>query len=137
MSAGTILIVDDDRDTVAFVRAALEPIGMKVISAEDGEKGLELAKSAVPDLVILDVFLPGKLGFFSLLDFKSAPETRNIPIIMLTSVSSRIGMSYSADDMRERFGAQPDAFLDKPVEPGRLQSVVRELLGGNRGPERS
>ena len=130
MAARTILVVDDDRDTVAFVRATLEPIGMKVISAEDGEKGLELAKSALPDLVNLDVFLPGKLGFFSLRDLKAAPETRNIPVVMLTSVSSRIGMSYSADDMRERFGAQPDAFLDKPVEPGMLQSVVRELLGG-------
>ncbi len=137
MSAGTVLIVDDDRDTVAFVQAALEPIGMKVISAEDGEKGLELAKSVVPDLVILDVFLPRKLGFLSLLDLKSAPETRNIPVVMLTSVSSRIGMSYSADDMRERFGAQPDAFLDKPVEPGKLQSTVRELLGGNMGREGS
>ena len=131
------MIVDDDRDTVAFVQAALEPIGMKVISAEDGEKGLELAKSVVPDLVILDVFLPRKLGFLSLLDLKSAPETRNIPVVMLTSVSSRIGMSYSADDMRERFGAQPDAFLDKPVEPGKLQSTVRELLGGNMGREGS
>ncbi len=128
MAARTILVVDDDRDTVAFVRAALEPIGMRVISAEDGEKGLEFAKSVTPDLVILDVFLPGKLGFFSLLDFKSTPETKNIPIVMLTSLSSRINMSYSADDMRERFGAQPDAFLDKPVEPGKLQSTVRELL---------
>ncbi len=137
MSAGTVLIVDDDRDTVAFVQAALEPIGMKVISAEDGEKGLELAKSVMPDLVILDVFLPGKLGFSSLLDLKSAPETKDIPVIMLTSVSSRIGMSYSSDDMRERFGTQPDAFLDKPVEPGKLQSTVRELLDGNRGRERS
>ncbi len=63
-----------------------------------------------------------------MLDFKSAPETRDIPIVKLTSVSSRIGMSYSADDIQERFGTQPDAFLDKPVEPGLLRSVVRELL---------
>ena len=48
MAARTILIIDDDRDTVAFVRAALEPIGMKVISAEDGDKGLDFSSGTPP-----------------------------------------------------------------------------------------
>ncbi len=130
MTAKTVLIVDDDRDIVAFVEAILQPIGIDVVSAEDGEEGLRLAKSEMPDLVILDVFLPGKLGFSSLLELKSAPETKDIPIIMLTSVNSRMGMSYSPENIQERFGAQPDSVLDKPVEPGKLQSVVRRLLGG-------
>ncbi len=129
MESKRVLVVDDDGDAVAFVQAALAPIGMTVISAEDGESGLELAKSERPDLVILDVFMPKKLGFHSLLDFKSAPETRDIPVVMLTAVSARVGMSYSADDVGEYFGVQPDVFLDKPVEPGKLQSVVQELLG--------
>lgn len=128
MAAKTVLIVDDDRDIVAFVEAILQPIGIDVVSAGNSEDGLRLAKSEIPDLVILDVFLPGKLGFSSLLDLKSAPETKDIPIIMLTSVNSRMGMSYTPDYIQECFGAQTDFVLDKPVEPGKLQSVVRRLL---------
>lgn len=128
MAARTILVVDDDNDAVAFVQAVLEPIGMKVISAENGEKGLALAKSALPDLVILDVFMPGKLGFYCFPDFKSCEETKNIPIIILTSLTSRIGMSCTPVNIWESFGVRPDELLDKPVEPGKLQSVVRKLL---------
>ena len=129
MGPKKILVIDDDDDSVAFVRAALAPIDVKVISAADGEIGLVLARSDAPDLILLDIFLPKRLGFHSLVDLRSTPETANIPIIMLSSLNSRIGMSFSVDEVEERFGARPDILLDKPVEPGRLQGAVRELLG--------
>ena len=126
----TILIVDDESDSVEFVKAIISEIGdFSVISASDGKSGLEKAKSELPDLIILDVMMPEKDGFSVFYDLKRNPDTENIPVIMLTGVSKKTGIKFSGEAMGEYLGREPVAFIDKPVDPAKLQKAVRKVLG--------
>ncbi|KKM62266.1 hypothetical protein LCGC14_1523390, partial [marine sediment metagenome] len=81
-----VLVVDDDQSALAFVQAALEPDKYVVIGVNDGLAGLSQARKESPDLIILDVYMPRQPGFYTLRDLKSDPQTKSIPVIMLTGV---------------------------------------------------
>lgn len=126
----TILVVDDEPDAIEFVSAVLEDIGdITVLSASDGSSGFEKAKQAKPDLIILDVQMPGRSGFYVFTDIRKNESTSHIPVIMLTGVGEKIGIHFSGDDMEEFMGERPDAYVEKPVEPEQLQKTVRALIG--------
>jgi CheY-like chemotaxis protein len=125
-----ILIVDDEPDAVEFVKAMLSEInGVTTMSAGDGDAGLATAKQAKPDLIILDVQMPRKDGFTVFAELKADPDTKAIPVIMLTGVTRKTGISFSAADMGEMLGAKPSAYIEKPVDPDRLQKTVKTVLG--------
>jgi CheY-like chemotaxis protein len=124
-----VLVVDDDQTAVAFVRAALESEKYNVVSAGDGPAGLTQAREEPPDLIILDVYMPRQPGFFTLRDLKADPKTKNIPVIMLTSVARRLGVAFSTEDMYDFLGTEPDVYLEKPVDPMFLRRVTSRLLG--------
>ena len=126
----TILVVDDEPDAIEFVTAVLEDIGgIAVLSANDGNSGFEKAKESKPDLIILDVQMPGKSGFYVFMDIRKNESTSKIPIIMLTGIGERTGIHFSSDDMEDFMGEHPDAYIKKPVEPEHLQKTVQALLG--------
>ena len=125
-----ILVVDDEPDAVEFVRAVLEEAGYEVTSAPNGDQGIQAARALKPDLVILDVQMPGKDGFTAFADMRKDPELRAIPVIMLTGVRKRLGVAFSAGDMADYLGEEPNAYVEKPVDPRVLQERVRGLLGG-------
>ncbi len=124
-----VLVVDDDESALAFVRAALESDGHDVVGAGDGLSGMSRAQKEHPDLIILDVYMPRQPGFYTLRDLKSDPKTKDIPVIMLTSVSKRLGVTFSTQDLYDFLGTEPDVFLEKPVEPKLLRETVARLLG--------
>ena len=128
-----ILVVDDDQSAVAFVRAALEPEKYEVTGAGDGLIGLSQARKEPPDLIILDVYMPRQPGFYTLRDLKADPKTKNIPIIMLTSVSRRLGVAFSTQEIYDFLGTEPDVYLEKPVDPKFLRRVTERLLGVGSG----
>ena len=123
-----VLVVDDEPDAVEFVQAVLEEAGYEVAGAADGVAGLEAARAQAPDLVILDVQMPGKDGFTVFAEMRKDPELAGIPVIMLTGVGERMGISFSAEAMGDYLGEEPDAYVEKPVDPDILQSTVRDLL---------
>jgi CheY-like chemotaxis protein len=126
----TILIVDDEPDSVEFVKAIISELGdFSLISASDGKSGLEKAKAELPDLIILDVMMPEKDGFSVFYDLRRSSETENIPVIMLTGVSEKTGIKFSEKEMGEFLGKEPEAFIDKPVDPEKLQEAVKRILG--------
>jgi len=126
----TILVVDDEPDSVEFVKAVISETGaFSIITAYDGESGLEKAKKELPDLVILDVMMPKKTGFEVFYGIRQDPGTEHIPVIMLTGVSEQIGMKYSKEAMGEFYGKEPEDFIDKPINPQRLQDAIRDILG--------
>ena len=128
--AKTVLIVDDEQDAVEFVQAVLSEIGgIAPISANDGVSGLQKAKESTPDLIILDVQMPGKSGFDVFLDLKKEESTKNIPIIMLTGVAEKVGIRFSGKDMGDFMGEEPQVYIEKPVDPEELKSTVSKLLG--------
>ena len=124
-----VLVVDDDQSAVAFVQAALEQGKYEVVGVNDGLAGLLQARQEPPDLIILDVYMPRQPGFYTLRDLKDDPKTKDIPVIMLTGVGKRLGYVFSTQDIYDFLGIEPDAYLEKPVDPIFLRQVTDRLLG--------
>jgi EAL domain-containing protein (putative c-di-GMP-specific phosphodiesterase class I)/DNA-binding response OmpR family regulator len=126
MASEKILIVDDDEDVLLIVQTILDNAGYSAILARNGREGVEKAISATPDLILLDVMMPELSGWEVCTTLKSAPETRQIPIAMLTVKSEIrdliIGMQVGADD-----------YITKPFTRKKLLSTVRRLLEEKRG----
>lgn len=123
-----VLIADDEPDAVAFVRSVLED-DFEVVDAPDGLRALEEAKARRPDLIILDVQMPNKDGFTALYDLRRDPATQSIPVVLLTAVTERTGISFSAQAIEEYMGERPEAYLEKPIDPAHLLQTVRRLTG--------
>lgn len=85
MTQKKILIVDDERELVDFIKMRLEANNYAVVVAFNGTEGLEQVQSEKPDLILLDVMMPGMDGFGVLSKLGSDPETRKIPVLMLTA----------------------------------------------------
>jgi len=126
----TILIVDDEPDAIDIVESMLSEIGeFNILTANDGRTGEKKAREAKPDLIILDVQMPGKPGFYVFHDLRKDEATKDIPVVMLTGIAEKTGTRFSASDMGDHLGEEPDAYLEKPVAPEVLQKTVRQLLG--------
>jgi len=132
------LVVDDESDAREFVRAILEPEGWEVIEAEDGVVGVQKAKETQPDLAVLDVEMPNMNGFEVFTELIKLPETADTKIIMLTGVADKLGMRFSADDMGNFLGREPDAYVEKPTQrkpfARRVWSARRAVLRSRAEP---
>ena len=116
-----ILIVDDERDIVDLVSYNLEKEGFATIKAYDGESALELVKAKKPDLIVLDLMLPGIRGLEVCKFIRKNPDTETLPIIMLTAkgdqVDKILGLEMGADD-----------YIAKPFNVRELIARVRAVL---------
>jgi two-component system phosphate regulon response regulator PhoB len=97
-----VLVVDDERDLVELIGLNLVRNGYEVISAHDGATGLDMARKLMPDLIVLDVMMPGLSGRDVTMALKGDPKTAGIPIVMLTAKTEEtdiiVGLSLGADD---------------------------------------
>ncbi len=126
--AQTILIIDDDIDTLKLVGIMLERKGFRILASTTGEKGLQLANKEYPDLVLLDVMIPDINGYEIARSIRTNPATENTPIIMFTARSQ-------VDDKVEGLEAGADAYITKPARPRELFAQVNSVL--KRTPQRS
>ncbi|VAW19832.1 hypothetical protein MNBD_BACTEROID05-713 [hydrothermal vent metagenome] len=117
----SVLIVDDDEILIKTVRPLLMNNGYSVLTALTGEVALDIIKNQKPDLVILDVLLPGIKGRDVCLKIREDEETKNIPVIFLTA-------KESDDDIEAEMSAGAQAHLTKPVKPKKLLSTIRNIL---------
>jgi pilus assembly protein CpaE len=124
----TILIIDDDIDTLKLVGIMLERKGFRILASTTGKKGLQLAKKELPDLILLDIMIPDINGYEIARSVRSTPETVNIPIIMFTAKSQ-------VDDKVEGLEAGADAYITKPARPRELFAQVNSIL--KRAPQRA
>jgi DNA-binding response OmpR family regulator len=122
MSKNKLLIVDDDRNTREGYRTYLSGKGFEVRALDGGVDALEFAKSAAPDLVVLDLGLPDIDGWEVARRLKGDDETRAIPII---AFSGRSMQHEQVSALR----AGCDVYLTKPCAPDKLLGAVRKLLG--------
>jgi len=122
----TVLIADDEVDAIEFVRNVLEE-EFDVTGVGDGAQALTKAKENPPALIILDVQMPKKDGFATFNELRQDPATKAIPVIMLTAVTKRTGIQFSADDMEQYMGERPDAYVEKPIDPDTLLQTARRL----------
>jgi CheY-like chemotaxis protein len=117
----TILVCDNEEPLRALIRATLDGSGYRLIEARDGNESLELARSARPDLILLDVMMPGRSGLEVLRELRSEPAFAETPVIMLTA------RAQAADrEAAQAVGA--DCFLAKPFSPAQLAELVEEIL---------
>jgi len=126
--AATILVADDEQECIDFVREALADTPYDVLAARDGEEALSMAREHNPNLIILDVQMPKRDGFSVFAELRRDEAFKNIPVIMLTAISERTGVKLSGEDMGGYLGSEPDAFVDKPIEPIVLKQAVKTLL---------
>ena len=116
-----ILVVDDEADLVSVLRFGLEAEGFEVISASDGEQGLNLAREAGPALMLLDLMLPKLDGYKVCRALKFDERYRTMPIFILSARSGE-------DDRRLALEMGADAFITKPYEMKALVARIRARL---------
>jgi DNA-binding response OmpR family regulator len=121
-SGKTILVVDDDPEIVTMLSLRLGKRGYKVLTAIDGSAALEATRKQHPDLVILDVMMPGKNGWEVARAIRQDPATEKIKVVMLTAIGESVNEMTSP-----LYGA--DAHIDKPFEFERLEKTLTQLLG--------
>lgn len=121
MAKQTVLIVEDERDIQELVQYNLQKEGYRVLTASSGEDGLRIAREQTPDLLVLDLMLPGIDGREVCRTLKQTPETDRIAVIMLTAKGEEsdivVGLELGADD-----------YLTKPFSPKVLMARIRAVL---------
>ena len=124
MSSHTVLIIEDEPSLVEVLSYNLEKEGFEVLTANNGRDGLERARSALPDLVILDLMLPLIDGLQVCAQLRSDPKTQNIRVLMLTARSEEtdevVGFNVGADD-----------YVTKPFKVRPLIHRIKALLRRN------
>ena len=127
---GKILLIDDDPDFVEATKIVLESRPYEVITALDGDKGLEKARAEKPDVIILDIIMPTKDGFAVCEQLKKEPDLASIPVLMLTSFSERVGETSLS--IAQGLTLEAEDYVDKPVAPEELLNRVGRLLKKRR-----
>ena len=117
----TVLVVDDEPNIVTLLETWLETIGCRVVSAGDGEKGVEKARELLPDLILMDGMMPKMSGFDACKLLKSQDETKDIPLIFLT-------VQGEVQDVVKGLELGAHGYMTKPFKPQELLARVRSTL---------
>jgi CheY-like chemotaxis protein len=120
-AVANILVVDDDPEIVTMLSTRLGKRGYQISTANDGHRAIELARRERPDVVLLDVMMPGKSGWEVARALKQDPVTQDIKIVMVTAIGEQVNEITSP-----LYGA--DAHIDKPFEFDRLEKVISQLI---------
>jgi CheY-like chemotaxis protein len=113
-----VLIIDDEPDIVAYLALLLQNHGYEVVSAPDGVKGLELARTENPDLVCLDIMMPRKTGVALYQEIKTDPQLKNLPCVIISAYES--AYSFKGEAFRrlvqDKTIPEPLMFFEKPLD---------------------
>ena len=121
MANELILIVEDNEKNRKLLRDVLQFKGYRVAEAESAEKGLELAAAQTPDLVLMDIHLPGMNGIEALAKLRASPDTSAIPVLAFTA-------SVMPQDRRQITSAGFDGFLAKPINLKEFLDTIADAL---------
>ena len=121
----TILLVDDEQKVLNLISFRLHLLGHRVITAQSGEEALALAKTDRPDLIILDIAMPGLDGLAVLSRLKGSEALKGIPVLMLTARSDM-------EDVNRAMAAGAADYMVKPYDPIVLQMKIGHCLGSGK-----
>lgn len=117
-----VLVVDDQATIRQLVEMILQSHGCRILQAESGEQGIEMAQADVPDLIIMDIMMPGGMdGFEAVEVLKADPKTRKCNVLMLTAKAQTV-------EREKAFEVGADDYLAKPFKMGELIEKVDELM---------
>ncbi len=119
----TVLVIEDEPNIIEAIGFILSRDGWRVVTHSNGVDAIEAVSARAPDLVILDVMLPGRSGYDILRDLRTAPDTAELPVLMLTARGQ-----LKDREMAESYGAS--RFMTKPFSNTEVLEAVRELVGG-------
>jgi len=122
--AAKVLVCDDEEVLRSLIRATLEA-DFAIVESINGDATLDQARAERPDLIVLDMMMPGTSGLDVLRELRADPELRSIPVLMLTARAQRSDREAAAN-------AGADRFLAKPFSPIELAEIVTELVEGSR-----
>jgi len=127
MKKRTILICDDELDVRVWLKARLNGLGYEVAEADGGPECLKRVRRQPPDLIVLDINMPEMDGFATCSELRKSPQTRHIPVVMLTAVRTQL------DDRVRGLRLGADDYLPKDIDPeelaARLETVLRRATG--------
>ena len=120
-----VMVIEDEKEIRDLVRYNLERAGFRVATAADGEEGIQRVFAARPDVLVLDLMLPGRNGLEILRELRQEPTTKDLPVVVLTArgaeMDKLLGFEHGADD-----------YMVKPFSPRELVARVRALLKRSR-----
>ena len=122
--AKTVLVVDDDPDTLTYLTTLLEDNGYATVSAKDGNEALQRIEEKRPDLVTLDISMPEKSGVAVYRKLKEEDQLKSIPVIITTGVSEDFKQFIST----RRQVPPPEGYISKPVDHAEFLRLVGKLL---------
>ncbi len=126
MAGERILVIEDNPLNLELVRALLEKLGYVVIDSGTAEEGIERAKAEQPQLILMDINLPGTDGLTATTLLKAEPTTRHIPVVALTAHAMK------GDDERVQT-AGCDGYMTKPIDTRSFPALVARFLRAGRG----
>ncbi len=120
-----VLVIDDDPDAVYLLQENLNPQEYEILGARSGPDGLEMARKGQPDVILLDIVMPGADGWHVLHDLKTDPDTTHIPVVFLTIVDKKaLGLQLGAA-----------AYLLKPLDPAEVRGTLDRVIHGTISPK--
>jgi CheY-like chemotaxis protein len=119
-----ILVIDDEEDVRTYLSTFFSDNGLSVISAVDGKEGVQKAVAEKPDIITLDISMPEESGVKALRDLQNNEVTKNIPVIIVTGVSTDIKRFIESRKQVH----PPEGFFEKPIDRDKLLKKVKELL---------
>ncbi len=132
LNGACILVVDDDEEIRIFLTTLLSDHGAAVLEASDGGQALEIAGRSRPDLITLDLSMPGIDGIETFSRLRTADETQHIPVCIITGHPEFRQVIY------DRPATPPEGFIDKPCDPDNVVRTIHRILGlGKRKKERA
>jgi CheY-like chemotaxis protein len=131
MNKKTVLIVEDELDMRIFISTLLETSGYTPVMTKDGKEGLIKARDFLPDLIILDVMMPGEGGVQMYRQLKTDQSLKAIPVIMLSAVAQKTFSHYlnMVNARLEKPIPRPEAYIEKPPEAADLLQMTARLIG--------
>lgn len=121
MKKARILAVDDDQRILRVIEGLLTPHGYEVVFARDGREALTLMSNTKPDLVLLDIFMPGMDGYSTLGEIKKDIKTKEVPVVMVTAVGQELNKMLA-----QQLGAA--GYITKPFKSSELLEMINNLL---------
>ena len=121
MSLTRVLLVEDNTDNFELVRFLLERAGYKVLEAHDGQKGMDIARQELPDLILMDLSLPGVDGWTAAHELKADPKTASIPLLALTAHTL-------PGDRSRALKSGFNGFISKPIDVQNFNEDIAQAL---------
>ena len=128
MAPKTAVIIDDEPDITTYFETFLTDNGWTVRTANDPNKGIELAQENPPAVVLLDVMMPERGGLSTLIALRKDERTADVPVILVTGIQETLKADFG--DFLDRFKKyHPDAYVQKPIEEEKLLQTLNEITG--------